>query len=223
MTVRDIVAIGDPVLRTRAREVTRDELRSAEMQALIDDLIETKRAAHGAGLAANQVGVALRIAVAEVVQPNPRYPYKPEIPLTVVVSRAAPRTATDGLEAAGADVVVATGENEPARIRSALDQLGAAGISSLLLEGGPHLAGAFLDAGEVDEMSLFIAPVVIGGTSLFGGRGAVIGTIIGALIVYAFRLGLSLAGVDDQWRVFATGVLVIVAVGIDQWIRKVKA
>ena len=37
------------------------------------------------------------------------------------------------------------------------------------------------------------------------------------------RLGLSLAGVDDQWRVFATGILVIVAVGIDQWIRKVKA
>jgi diaminohydroxyphosphoribosylaminopyrimidine deaminase/5-amino-6-(5-phosphoribosylamino)uracil reductase len=89
----------------------------------------------------------------------------PEIPLTVVVSRGAPRTATDGLEVAGADVVVATGQNEPARIRSALDQLGAAGISSLLLEGGPHLAGAFLDAGEVDEMRLFIAPVVIGGTS----------------------------------------------------------
>src|SRR5687767_12405479 len=87
----------------------------------------------------------------------------PEIPLTVVVSRAAPRTATDSLEVAGAEVVVATGENEPARVRSALDQLGAAGISSLLLEGGPHLAGAFLDAGEVDEMRLFIAPVVIGG------------------------------------------------------------
>ncbi len=68
-----------------------------------------------------------------------------------------------------------------------------------------------------------ITAVVIGGTSLFGGRGAIIGTIIGALIVYAFRLGLSLAGVDDQWRVFATGVLVIVAVAIDQWIRKVKS
>ena len=68
-----------------------------------------------------------------------------------------------------------------------------------------------------------ITAVVIGGTSLFGGRGAIIGTMIGALIVYAFRLGLSLAGVDDQWRVFATGVLVIVAVAIDQWIRKVKS
>jgi diaminohydroxyphosphoribosylaminopyrimidine deaminase/5-amino-6-(5-phosphoribosylamino)uracil reductase len=87
----------------------------------------------------------------------------PEIPLTVVVSRAAPRQDTDALEAAGADIIVATGENEPARVRSALDQLGADGVGSLLLEGGPHLAGAFLDAGEVDEMRLFLAPMVLGG------------------------------------------------------------
>ena len=87
-----------------------------------------------------------------------------ELPLTVIVSRAAPRLATDALEAAGVDVIVATGENEPARIRSALDQLGAAGIASILLEGGPHLAGAFLDAGEVDEIRLFLAPVVVGGS-----------------------------------------------------------
>jgi fructose transport system permease protein len=46
---------------------------------------------------------------------------------------------------------------------------------------------------------------------------------LGALIVGVFRIGLSLAGVDDQWRLFATGMLVIVAVSIDQWIRKVKA
>ena len=87
------------------------------------------------------------------------------VPLTVVVSRAAPRQATDALEVAGAEVIVATGENEPARVRSALDQLGSAGITSLLLEGGPHLAGAFLDAGEVDQIALFIAPVVLGGSS----------------------------------------------------------
>jgi fructose transport system permease protein len=68
-----------------------------------------------------------------------------------------------------------------------------------------------------------ITAVVIGGTSLFGGRGTIVGTILGALIVGVFRIGLSLAGVDDQWRVFATGLLVIVAVSIDQWIRKVKA
>ncbi len=87
----------------------------------------------------------------------------PAIPLTVVVSRAAGRAATDALEAGGAHVVVAAGENEPARIRNALDQLGAMGITSALLEGGPHLAGAFLDAGEIDEVRLFLAPVLLGG------------------------------------------------------------
>lgn len=88
----------------------------------------------------------------------------PEIPLTVVVSRAAPRSTTDGLANAGADVVVATGENEPARVRSALDQLGESGIHAILLEGGPHLAGAFLDAGEIDEVRLFLAPLLLGGS-----------------------------------------------------------
>ncbi len=87
------------------------------------------------------------------------------VPLTVVVGRAAPRTATDALEIAGADVIVATGEHEPARVRSALDQLGASGITSLLLEGGPRLAGAFLDAGEIDQLALFIAPVLLGGSA----------------------------------------------------------
>ncbi len=84
-------------------------------------------------------------------------------PLTVVVSRAAPRAAADTLASHGADVIVATGENEPARIRSALDQLGASGITSMMLEGGPHLAGAFLDAGEIDEIRVFVAPLLFGG------------------------------------------------------------
>ena len=83
--------------------------------------------------------------------------------LTVVVSRAARRSAVEALEMAGAEVVVATGENEPARVRSALDLLGARGITSVLLEGGPHLAGAFLDAGEIDEVRLFLAPLLLGG------------------------------------------------------------
>ncbi len=86
-----------------------------------------------------------------------------EFPLTVVVSRAAPRADTDALEATGVHVIVATGENEPARVRSALDQLGDLQVASLLLEGGPHLAGAFLDAGEVDEVRLFLAPLLLGG------------------------------------------------------------
>jgi peptide deformylase len=86
VSVREIVTIGHPTLRERAREVTLDELRSEEVQRLIDDLIATMRAAGGAGLAANQVGVPLRIAVAEVDGVNPRYPYKPPIPLTVFVN-----------------------------------------------------------------------------------------------------------------------------------------
>ncbi len=86
-----------------------------------------------------------------------------EVPLTVVVSRAAPRRRTNSLSAAGVDIVVAQGGNEPARVCSALDQLGADGVHSILLEGGPKLAGAFLDAGEIDEIRLFLAPIILGG------------------------------------------------------------
>ena len=85
MTVRDIVTVGHPVLRERAREVTHDELAAADVQRLIDDLIDTMRHANGAGIAANQIGVPLRITTIEV-NDNPRYPYKPRIPLTVVVN-----------------------------------------------------------------------------------------------------------------------------------------
>ncbi len=67
-----------------------------------------------------------------------------EIPLIVVVSRAAPRSQVEQLSSAGAEVIVVTGENEPARVRDALGRLGEMGITSLLLEGGPRLAGAFL-------------------------------------------------------------------------------
>ena len=67
-----------------------------------------------------------------------------------------------------------------------------------------------------------ITAVVLGGTSLFGGRGSVIGTLIGALIVGVFRNGLQLAGVEVVWQGFAIGLLVLVAVSLDQWIRKVK-
>jgi diaminohydroxyphosphoribosylaminopyrimidine deaminase/5-amino-6-(5-phosphoribosylamino)uracil reductase len=88
-----------------------------------------------------------------------------DIPVTVVASRAAPRSATDALESAGVEVIVATGQHEPARVRSALDQLGDQGVASVLLEGGPHLAGAFLDAGEIDEVRLFLAPILLGGSA----------------------------------------------------------
>jgi fructose transport system permease protein len=68
-----------------------------------------------------------------------------------------------------------------------------------------------------------ITAVVIGGTSLFGGRGRIIGSLIGALIVQVFVNGLALAGYDPNYQVLAVGVLVIVAVSVDQWIRRVKA
>jgi peptide deformylase len=83
---REIVAIGHPVLRERARELAPEELRGDGVQRLIDDMVDTMRAANGAGLAANQVGEAVRVAVVEVRPGNPRYPYKPPVPLTVIVN-----------------------------------------------------------------------------------------------------------------------------------------
>lgn len=85
MAVREILHVGHPLLRERSRAVTRDELASPAMQQLIDDLVDTMRAANGAGIAAPQVGELVRIATIEVGD-NPRYPYKPRIPLTVVVN-----------------------------------------------------------------------------------------------------------------------------------------
>ena len=68
-----------------------------------------------------------------------------------------------------------------------------------------------------------ITAVVIGGTSLFGGRGSILGTLFGALIVGVFDSGLSLTGVNPLWRELTVGALIIVAVSIDQWIRRVSA
>jgi len=68
-----------------------------------------------------------------------------------------------------------------------------------------------------------ITAVVIGGISLFGGRGSIMGPLIGALIVGVFQSGLRLAGVDVLWQVFAIGWLIIIAVAMDQWIRKVSS
>ncbi|MBO6882069.1 MAG: ABC transporter permease [Marivita sp.] len=68
-----------------------------------------------------------------------------------------------------------------------------------------------------------ITAVVIGGISLFGGRGSILGTFFGALIVGVFTLGLRLAGADAQWTFLLIGALIIAAVAVDQWIRKVAA
>ena len=85
MTALPIVQIGHPTLRERAREVTVEELGSAELQRICDDLVETMRAANGAGLAAPQVDIPLRIFAVEVGD-NPRYPYKPRLGLRVLVN-----------------------------------------------------------------------------------------------------------------------------------------
>jgi fructose transport system permease protein len=67
-----------------------------------------------------------------------------------------------------------------------------------------------------------ITAVVIGGISLFGGRGSILGMLFGALIVGVFSLGLRLLGADAQWTYLLIGALIIAAVAVDQWIRKVS-
>jgi fructose transport system permease protein len=74
-------------------------------------------------------------------------------------------------------------------------------------------------AGQSENLDTVTA-VVLGGTSLFGGRGVVLSTLIGALIVGVFRNGLTLMGVSSVYQVLVTGVLVIVAVAVDQWSRR---
>src|SRR4051794_28962619 len=87
-----------------------------------------------------------------------------EVPVILVCSRAASRTATEALAAAGVEIVRARGDSEAARVTDALQELGARDIQSVLLEGGPHLAGAFFDASEIDEARVFVAPVLTGGS-----------------------------------------------------------
>lgn len=106
-------------------------------------------------------------------------------------------------------------------------------LMSVYLAAGAVLAmGAWLQIGRTNAASPnagvdlnldSITAVVIGGTSLFGGRGSVWGSLLGALIVGVFRNGLSLAGLDVLYQTLAVGVLIILAVSIDQWIRKVKS
>jgi fructose transport system permease protein len=94
------------------------------------------------------------------------------------------------------------------------------GIAAWILVG--RITGADPNAGLNANLESITA-VVIGGTSLFGGRGVVVGSLIGALIVQVFDNGLALIGVNPNYQVLAVGVLVIVAVAADQWIRSVKS
>jgi peptide deformylase len=85
VTVQPILQLGDPRLRRPAEALDRAELATETIQRVIDDVVATMRAAHGAGLAAPQIGVGVRICAIEVDH-NPRYPYKPPIPLTILVN-----------------------------------------------------------------------------------------------------------------------------------------
>lgn len=83
--IRNIIEIGNPALREVAKEVPIKDIKLETTQQLVDDLIETMRHANGAGLAATQIAIPLRVCVIEVSK-NPRYPYKPDIPLTVLIN-----------------------------------------------------------------------------------------------------------------------------------------
>jgi fructose transport system permease protein len=90
------------------------------------------------------------------------------------------------------------------------------GIAGLLLVGRTGVGDP--NAGQTDNLDVITA-VVLGGTSLFGGRGIIIGTLIGALIVGVFRNGLTLMGVPSVYQILITGILVILAVATDQLSR----
>src|SRR5262249_59595869 len=82
-----------------------------------------------------------------------------EAPLLVVCAPEAASARRDALERAGVDVIVAPGRTPAARLSAALDELGRREVQDLLLEGGPTLAGAMFDAGEIDQMRVFVAPL----------------------------------------------------------------
>jgi fructose transport system permease protein len=83
--------------------------------------------------------------------------------------------------------------------------------------------GSVSPTSGVDANIESITAVVIGGISLFGGRGSILGALFGALIVGVFSLGLRMMGADAQWTYLMIGVLIIAAVAVDQWIRKAVA
>ena len=102
-----------------------------------------------------------------------------EAPVLVVTSEAAPAERVAALRDAGAELLAVGGE-PPAQVAAALAALGRREVTSLLLEGGATLAGAFLDAGEIDELRVFVAPLVLGGAGdrpLLAGRG---GSLVGS-------------------------------------------
>jgi diaminohydroxyphosphoribosylaminopyrimidine deaminase/5-amino-6-(5-phosphoribosylamino)uracil reductase len=123
-----------------------------------------------------------------------------ETPVILIASRAASRTRLQALEAAGVEVCTASGENESVRVQAALDMLGERDVQQLLVEGGPHLAGSFLDAGEVDELRVFVAPVIAGGRSA---KPAVLGEGVETIADAARALHTTVERIEDDVLVTA--------------------
>jgi diaminohydroxyphosphoribosylaminopyrimidine deaminase/5-amino-6-(5-phosphoribosylamino)uracil reductase len=123
-----------------------------------------------------------------------------EMPVTVICSRAASRTHVTGLEAAGVEVLMVKGDTEPARVAAGLQELGAQDVQSVLLEGGPHLAGAFMDAGEIDEARVFLAPLLVGGSRA---RGALDGQGVELIDQARRAIATSVEQIDDDVLVSA--------------------
>jgi peptide deformylase len=131
MTVLPILQVGDPRLREPAREVTAEELRTPGFQRFLDDMVETMRAADGAGLAAPQVGDGRRVFVVEVRPGNPRYPYKPPMPLTILVNPTVEPVGDETFE------VVEGGLSVP-DLRGALERFVTVRVRYLDRDGEPH-------------------------------------------------------------------------------------
>lgn len=85
MSILQVARIGNPVLRRAAEELSREQVVSAAVQKLIEDMIETMKEYDGVGLAAVQIHESKQIAVLEV-EDNPRYPRKPRVPLSVLIN-----------------------------------------------------------------------------------------------------------------------------------------
>lgn len=140
--------------------------------ALADDPLLTARIEGAASQPARVVfdsGARLPIESALVASVD-------EAPLIVVCAPEAPSAKRDALERAGTEVLVASGRTDRDRLETGLAELGRRDIQDLMVEGGPTFAGALFDAGEVDAMRLFIAPVLVGAAqarAVLEGEGAI--------------------------------------------------
>lgn len=138
--------------------------------ALADDPLLTARAGDGSERSESRVVDKDEAALRVVFDRNARLPLRSALVesldsagLALVVSRKAPEERLSALERAGVTICRAEGESDEDLVTSGLAALAADfGVSDLLLEGGPHLAGSFFDAGQIDRMMLFVAPIVVG-------------------------------------------------------------